>query len=81
MLYSRPGCQLCEELEDALHENFAGRFELVWRDVDRDRVTRAKFGHMIPVLTGEQGELLCQSRLNIEAVAEWLDAPDSRHSV
>ena len=71
-LYSRPACGLCEELEDQLHAEFAGRYRLDWRNVDREEDARLRFSDKIPVLIGEQGEILSQGQLDPVAVADYL---------
>lgn len=63
---------MCEELEDQLHEAFAGRYRLDWRHVDRDEKSRKIFSDKIPVLVGERGEILSQGRLVQSAVDAYL---------
>lgn len=72
LLYSRPACGLCEEMEDHLHSAFAGRFRLDWRDVDKDAQTRQQWGDKIPVLLSSDGRLLCSGRLDSAVVADYL---------
>ncbi len=72
ILLGRPGCGLCEQWEDELHEHFAGRFHLDWRDVDRDPRWRLDYGDRIPVLLDVDGALLCAERLDMTVLARYL---------
>jgi hypothetical protein len=64
VLYSRPGCHLCEELLAELHAEPAARDHPVEvRDVDADPVARIRYGHKVPVLL-LAGELVCHGRLD-----------------
>jgi Glutaredoxin-like domain (DUF836) len=68
LLYSRPGCGLCDELLSELATLPAAQgipIDVV--DVDRDPVIRARYGHKIPVLL-LAGELVCHGRLDPEEV-------------
>ncbi len=75
ILYSRPGCGLCEDLEEALHAEFAGRFQLEWRDVDRDQEARRRYSPRIPLLLSTRGEELCEGKLDVVRVAAYLGGP------
>ena len=64
LLYSRPGCHLCDEMHEALAALLADaphRVDCV--DVDADPQVRARWGHKIPVLMLD-GELVCRGRLD-----------------
>ena len=51
VLYSRPGCGLCEEMRAELDRLPAAQgYPLEVLDVDADSDTRARYGHKIPVL-------------------------------
>ncbi len=72
LLYSRPGCGLCEEMMIELQAQPAARnipIDIV--DVDQDRAARARFGHKIPVLLCN-GELVCHGRLDVEELHKAL---------
>jgi Glutaredoxin-like domain (DUF836) len=72
LLYSRPGCGLCEEMlvELAALPAAAGvPVDVV--DVDADGATRSRYGHKIPVLL-LAGELVCHGHLNAEEVHKAL---------
>jgi hypothetical protein len=72
LLYSRPGCGLCEEMLDELQALPSARgvpVDVV--DVDLDPKARARYGHKIPVLLFA-GELVCHGRLNPEEVDKTL---------
>ncbi|HEX3950818.1 MAG TPA: glutaredoxin family protein [Steroidobacteraceae bacterium] len=72
LLYSRPGCGLCEEMLSelaALPSAQGIAIDVV--DVDREPAVRARYGHKIPVLL-LAGELLCHGRLDPEEVDKTL---------
>jgi Glutaredoxin-like domain (DUF836) len=72
VLYSRPGCLLCEELAAELAALPAARgYPLDVVDVDTDAGARARFGHKIPVLLFD-GELVCHGRLDVDEVHKTL---------
>lgn len=75
ILLGRPGCGLCEQWEDLLHERFGGGFRLDWRDVDRDPAWQRAYGERIPVLLDADGALLCVSQLDLTALSRYLTAP------
>ena len=68
LLYSRPGCGLCEEmLEELAALPSAQGLPIDVVDVDGDLAARARYGHKIPVLMFA-GELVCHGRLDPEEV-------------
>ena len=68
LLYSRPGCGLCEEmLSDLAALPSAKGIPIDVVDVDLEPASRARYGHKIPVLL-LAGELLCHGRLDPEEV-------------
>jgi hypothetical protein len=72
LLYSRPGCGLCEEMLAELAALPAAHgiaVDLI--DVDADAAARVRYGHKIPVLT-LAGETVCQGRLDHEEVHKAL---------
>jgi hypothetical protein len=72
LLYSRPGCGLCEEMLSELTSLPSAQgvaIDVV--DVDSDPQARARYGHKIPVLMFA-GELLCHGRLDAEEVDKSL---------
>jgi hypothetical protein len=72
VLYSRPGCGLCEEMRAELDRLPAAQgYGLEVLDVDLDPDTRARYGHKIPVLMFA-GELVCHGRLDTEEVLKAL---------
>ena len=72
VLYSRPGCGLCEKLLSELATlPEAQGFALDVIDVDGDPRALARFGHKIPVLFFA-GELVCHGRLDIDEVHKAL---------
>ena len=72
VLYSRPGCGLCEEMRTELDRLPAVQgYPLDVLDVDADADARARYGHKIPVLLFA-GELVCHGRLDTEEVLKAL---------
>ena len=72
VLYSRPGCGLCEEMRAELDRLPAAQgYPLEVLDVDADAEARARYGHKIPVLLFA-GELVCHGRLDTEEVLKAL---------
>jgi Glutaredoxin-like domain (DUF836) len=72
VLYSRPGCGLCEEMLSELGGlPEAGTFEVEVRDVDADPAARVRYGHKIPVLLFA-GEWVCHGHLDAEEVRKTL---------
>jgi len=72
LLYSRPGCGLCEEMLDELNALPAAQeFGVDLIDVDTDEAARVRYGHKIPVLLFA-GELVCHGRLDTEEVYKTL---------
>ena len=72
LLYSRPGCGLCEEMLSELQRLPAAReiaIDVV--DVDLDQGTRSRYGHKIPVLMFA-GDLVCHGVLDVEEVHKAL---------
>jgi hypothetical protein len=72
VLYSRPGCGLCEEMRAELDRLPAAQgYPLDVLDVDANSDTRVRYGHKIPVLLFA-GELVCHGRLDTEEVLKAL---------
>ena len=72
LMYSRPGCGLCEEMLHALAALPAAEsFAVDVIDVDADHATKVRYGHKIPVLLFA-GELVCHGRLDTEEVHKAL---------
>lgn len=75
LLLSRPGCCLCDELEEDLLAEFGpGRFELEKADVDSRPEWRQAYGIRIPVLLDASGQVLSEGRLDPARVAAALGA-------
>lgn len=68
ILYTRRGCQLCEEAEDLL----CGVPDLKCVDVDTSPELVRLYGLRVPVLVSEERVLL-EGRLSEEAVAALFD--------
>jgi hypothetical protein len=72
LLYSRPGCGLCEEMLlelAALPPAAEAGVDVL--DVDADPAAKVRYGHKIPVLL-YAGELVCHGRLDPEEVHKAL---------
>ena len=66
-LYGRSGCHLCEEMARELR-SLGVDFEEI--DVDSDPHLRLRYGRNVPVLTDFSENLICQHRLDPEAIAK-----------
>ena len=72
LLYSRPGCGLCEEMLAQLQAlTLARTVPVDVIDVDSDPRARLRYGHKIPVLL-YAGELVCHGHLDAEEVHKAL---------
>ncbi|HEY3654494.1 MAG TPA: glutaredoxin family protein [Steroidobacteraceae bacterium] len=72
LLYSRPGCGLCEEmLAELAALPAANGVPVDVVDVDGDSNARVRYGHKIPVLL-LAGDLVCHGRLDAEEVHKAL---------
>jgi hypothetical protein len=72
LMYSRPGCGLCEEMRSDLAALPAARlFDVDVLDVDADPAAQVRYGHKIPVLLFA-GELVCHGHLDAEEVHKAL---------
>jgi len=50
-LYTRPGCNLCEEAKAAIHASGCdGEFSLEEVNIDEDPALRERYGYDIPVI-------------------------------
>jgi hypothetical protein len=68
LLYSRPGCGLCEEMLSGLQLlPEAQPFGVDVLDVDADPAAKVRYGHKIPVLFFA-GEWVCSGHLDAEEV-------------
>ena len=72
VLYSRPGCGLCEEMLSELAALPAAQgIPVDVLDVDREPAAKQRYGHKIPVLL-LAGELVCHGRLDPDEVHKAL---------
>lgn len=72
LLYSRPGCGLCEEMLAQLQAlPIACTVPVDVIEVDSDPHARRRYGHKIPVLL-YAGELVCHGHLDAEEVYKAL---------
>jgi len=71
-LYTRLGCGLCEAMEEELRPLASGPqpFQIDEIDVDSDPELRQRYGHWVPVLMGERGEI-CHYFLDPDALERY----------
>ncbi|MEC9406237.1 MAG: glutaredoxin family protein [Pseudomonadota bacterium] len=74
--YTRAGCGLCHDMDDALDAAFGDAIALEHRDVDARDDWRAWYGQDVPVLLTPGGEELCRHRLDEARVRAWLAGDD-----
>ncbi|HET6628946.1 MAG TPA: glutaredoxin family protein [Woeseiaceae bacterium] len=67
IVYSRPGCHLCEQLIEQLAPLVRGRAELEVRNIDGHGPWQRQFGTRIPVVE-IAGRIICEYHLNRDAV-------------
>ena len=77
VLYSRPGCCLCEDMLAELRAELTLRpaaqgIPIEVRDVDASPESRVRYGHKVPVLLFS-GELVCHGRLDREELRKVLE--------
>jgi hypothetical protein len=73
-LYTRGGCPLCDDMEEAVCELIAGTgHSLTPVDVDADPFLKQKYGWEVPLLFDDDTEI-CRHELNLPAFQEWLRA-------
>lgn len=71
-LYTRAGCQLCEEMAAEVGALIAGTgYRLAPVNVDADPSLKADFGWDVPLLFDGDTEI-CRHQLNLPAFQEWL---------
>jgi len=71
-VYGRTYCHLCDDMITGLRDLQAGaRFELEIIDVDSDPALEARYGELVPVLVGADGEI-CHYHLNAAKVNDYL---------
>lgn len=72
IVYSRAYCHLCDDMIAGLRALQAGaRFELEIIDVDSDPALEARYGELVPVLMGADGEI-CHYHLAASKVNDYL---------
>lgn len=73
VVYSRPGCHLCELLLEELVPLVRGRAEVRQVDIDGDPELTARYGTAIPVVEFA-GREICRYQLDRQAVLGLLDS-------
>ena len=74
-VFSRRGCHLCEVLIEELLPLVKGRAAVSVHDVDTRSEWAAEYGDRVPVVE-LGGRMLCQYRLDAEAVQQALAAAE-----
>ena len=72
IVYSRPGCHLCEQLVEELLPLLRNRADLKVRNIDENPELVRAYGVRIPVLVLD-GDEVCEYRLDRDAVLKRLD--------
>lgn len=73
-LYTRAGCPLCEDMEEAVRELIAGTgHKLAAVDVDADPALKTKYGWEVPLLFDRNIEIF-RHQLNLPEFQAWLRA-------
>lgn len=73
ILYSKPGCHLCDEARDLLEELRGERgFEIEEIDITRDEALFALYRHEIPVIVRD-GVVLARGRITEHELTRQLD--------
>jgi glutaredoxin len=72
-LYGRAYCHLCEDMRRAL-EGLEDELQFTVQsvDVDSDPVLEARFGDLVPVLVGPDGNEICHYFLDLTALTDRL---------
>lgn len=73
IVYSRPGCHLCELLIEELAPLVRGKLKLEVRDIDTRPEWKLKYGVLIP-LVEYRGETVCHHHLDAAAVRKILES-------
>lgn len=63
IVYSRPGCGLCQDMLEQLQHCLGRDFPIQVIDIERDAVLRERFAVKIPVLEVD-GEVICFGHLD-----------------
>lgn len=73
-VFGRAYCHLCHDMVAELTRiNQDRHFEMTVVDIEDDPVLEAKYGHLVPVLVGEEKEI-CHYFLDHAALAMFLDS-------
>lgn len=72
LVYSRPGCHLCEVLLEALLPIARDRIDIEVLDIDTRPEWQAEYGTRIPVVE-LNGDTLCEYTLDATAVKAAID--------
>lgn len=76
ILYSRPGCHLCDDMLSALQElDQEQELQVSVVNIDDDPALRNTYARRIPVLVrADTRQILCESRLDEAAVMSCLSS-------
>ncbi|MEM7763260.1 MAG: glutaredoxin family protein [Pseudomonadota bacterium] len=70
-LYTRVGCDLCEQMLEAVLPLIRGRAKLTLVDIDQDADLRQRFDTRLPVLCAGEDELMA-GQFDRGALIQWL---------
>lgn len=68
-LYGREYCSLCRVMREAL---VGQGLPAEWIDIDDHPDLEARYGELVPVLTGGKGEMICHYHLDQRALDAYL---------
>ncbi|WP_410497976.1 glutaredoxin family protein [Chitinibacter sp. S2-10] len=71
-LFGREYCSLCLVMREQLLAQSAGRFELLWIDIDDVDELEARYGELVPVLTDADEVEICHYHLDQTALESSL---------
>lgn len=80
IVYSRPGCHLCELLVEALLQRIRGRGSVTIRNIDTREEWRSRYGLRIPVVECNGG-IVCEATLDPAAIEDALSAAEPAERV
>ncbi len=81
ILYYRNGCHLCEDMASAIYPlSDIWNFSIEDIDIDTDKVLIERFNADVPVLTTEDGTVICKHFFNAEQLKNILQQGANRCS-
>lgn len=72
-LFGREYCSLCQQMREELRLLAPElNLDIVWFDIDDDDEIEARYHEMVPVLTGDQDEVICFYHLDRNKLEAYL---------